>query len=111
SQTSKAAVSSISLPLFLSQPTTDPRDSNPPQNDPHDRPRPGPLPGHHWPSLPPATATPGTPLAITAVTATSAPASAITPPIAATSAPAPATPVALGPHGDLLSHIAITHHR
>ncbi|KAG6882422.1 hypothetical protein C0993_010598, partial [Termitomyces sp. T159_Od127] len=49
-------------------------------------------PSHHRPSPPPATATPGIPLAIIAVTATSAPASAITLPTTATSAPAPATP-------------------
>ncbi|KAG6894022.1 hypothetical protein C0993_012500, partial [Termitomyces sp. T159_Od127] len=49
-------------------------------------------PGHHCPSLPLATATPGIPSAITAVTATSAPALAITLPMTATSAPALATP-------------------
>ncbi|KAG6863466.1 hypothetical protein C0993_011364, partial [Termitomyces sp. T159_Od127] len=71
-----------------------------PQNNPHDHPRLGPLPsqppsatpGHHRLSPPPATATPGIPLAITAMTATSALASTITPPITATSALAPATP-------------------
>ncbi|KAG6863577.1 hypothetical protein C0993_011004, partial [Termitomyces sp. T159_Od127] len=49
-------------------------------------------PGHHHPSLPPATATPGISLAITVMTTTSALVLAITPPMTATSAPAPAIP-------------------
>ncbi|KAG6898478.1 hypothetical protein C0993_006590 [Termitomyces sp. T159_Od127] len=85
-----------------------PQDSNPPQNDPHDRPRPEPLPGQP-PRQPPAITAchrhqppplAASPLAITAVTATSALASAITPPIATTSAPVPATPVTPGPCRD-----------
>ncbi|KAG6867228.1 hypothetical protein C0993_005392 [Termitomyces sp. T159_Od127] len=49
-------------------------------------------PGHHCPSLPPATATTDIPLAITTVTATSALALAITLPVTATSAVALAIP-------------------
>ncbi|KAG6861368.1 hypothetical protein C0993_002721, partial [Termitomyces sp. T159_Od127] len=53
-----------------------------------------------WPSPPPATATSSIPLAITAMTTTSAPALAITPPMTATSAPALATPDALLAHAE-----------
>ncbi|KAG6882619.1 hypothetical protein C0993_009835 [Termitomyces sp. T159_Od127] len=88
-------------PTTVSRPTTDPRDSAPdldryPANS-FDS------PGHHRPP-PPVTATSHCylrhPLAITAVTATSAPVLAIMLPIAATSAPALATPVTPSPCRD-----------
>ncbi|KAG6877427.1 hypothetical protein C0993_007507 [Termitomyces sp. T159_Od127] len=98
----------MQLSVVLSRPATDPRDSNPPQDDPHDRPVPGPLPGqplgsprpspaitghhHHQPPplvaspaitahhcpSPPQPPPPAAPPAITAVTATSAPAPPVT---------------------------------
>ncbi|KAG6871305.1 hypothetical protein C0993_003521, partial [Termitomyces sp. T159_Od127] len=68
----------------------------PPQAQTATRPTPLAASSYHRLSPPPATATHSILLTITAMTATSGPASAITPPIAATSAPAPATPIAPG---------------
>ncbi|KAG6865303.1 hypothetical protein C0993_008160, partial [Termitomyces sp. T159_Od127] len=98
----------------MSQPATDLQDLGPalglqpPQNHPHDYSGPGALLGrppqqpsgitvchHHQPPPPPAT-----PPAITAMTVTSALALAITPPVTATSAPAPATPGAPPAHAE-----------
>ncbi|KAG6881372.1 hypothetical protein C0993_001758, partial [Termitomyces sp. T159_Od127] len=108
----------MQLQFFLVMTATSPRDSKPPKTTPTPLPaperypdNPSATPGHHWPSPPPATATPGIPLAITAMTATSVLALAITPPINATSALAVATPNTPWPMPRPPSHITITHHR
>ncbi|KAG6867176.1 hypothetical protein C0993_005997 [Termitomyces sp. T159_Od127] len=110
-------------PLTPGNPTPSKPPPRPPRAQTATHPTTSAAPGHHRLSPPPATATPGIPLAITAMTTTSALAPAITPPVtitsalvlaisgtsptaAATSAPAPATLGTPPAHAET----PITHH-